>query len=529
MPTILEDKQTVLFKLRQPGKITTVIPTAELIEHRGEFLVAVPHRPDEVRVLRALGHDAPDPMLMYYKWPGQHVPFSAQKETANFLAMHNRAFCLNSMGLGKTITALWAYDYLRSAGIVKRVLVVCPLSTMERTWADEVFKSFDHLSFQVVYGSAAKRRELLKDPHDVYIINTDGLRTIKDDLAKRPDIDLVVLDEVAMYRNGGTDRWKYANEIINKQTPRRCWGLTGAPTPNEPTDAWAQCRLVVPQNHDVPKYFSRFRDSVMIQVSQFKWKSRPDAVEVVKRAMQPSIRFALDDVVDLPEQMFAVRDVEMTEEQKKAYKQMLQKLAAEYEGGQILAVNEAVKASKLVQIACGVAYGVDSEVEIPAKPRVEVTKEIIEESEGKVLIFVPYTAVLNNLAKELANDIPAVSNMHIMGNVATVSGDTSKVDRDDIFRRFQDHNDPLRIIVANPGTMSHGLTLTAATTIIWFAPIHSNDTYEQACARVRRPGQKKTTVIVHIAACDLERRIYARLKDKQKVQGLLLDMIKEGV
>jgi len=82
-------------------------------------------------------------------------------------------------------------------------------------------------------------------------------------------------------------------------------------------------------------------------------------------------------------------------------------------------------------------------------------------------------------------------------------------------------------LVANPGTMSHGLTLTQATTVVWYAPVHSNDTYEQACARVRRPGQTRTTVIVHVAGSEIERRIYERLKTKQKMQGLLLDMMKE--
>lgn len=519
MPLILHEKQSVLLKLKQPARVTAVIPTAQLIEHEGQFLVSVPHRPDECRVLRALGHETPDPMKLYYQWPGRFKPFKAQEETANFLAMHNRAFCLNSMGLGKTVTALWAYDYLRSVGIVKRLLVVCPLSTMERTWADEAFTSFTHLEVKVLYGSAAKRRGLLEQEADVYIVNIDGLKVIKGDLAARPDIDLVVLDECAMYRNPGTDRWKAANEVVNKQTPRRCWGLTGAPTPNDPTDAWAQCRLLVPSNPDVPKYFSRFRDITMIQVSQFKWKPRPTALDDVRKAMQPSIRYALDDVVDLPEQTFTTRDVEMTPEQKKAYKDMLQKLATEFEGGQILAVNEAIKASKLVQIACGTAYGVEEEVSFPAAPRVEVCQELIEESEGKVLVFVPYTGVLNALAEELGK--------HWV--VAKVSGETPKHERDHIFGRFQDNGDELRVIVANPGTMSHGLTLTAATTIIWFAPIHSNDIYEQACARVRRPGQTKTTVIAHIAACDIERRIYERLKNKQKVQGLLLDLIKENV
>lgn len=513
---IRKDKKALIFKLRNPSRVTTVIPTAKLVSHEGDTLVAVPHRPEEVKVLRNLGFNPPDPMEYYYQWPGRFKPFAAQVETANFLAMHDRAFCLNSMGLGKTVTSLWAYDYMRESKLVKKALIVCPLSTMERTWADEVFKTFPHLNGAVLYGTRERRRKLLAQDADVYIINTDGIKTIVDDLAKRDDIDLVIVDELAMFRNSGTDRWKTLNTICNKQTPRRVWGLTGAPTPHEPTDAWAQCRIVVPTSPVVPKYFGKFRDMVMKQITQFKWSPRADAVDTVKSIMQPAVRFALDDCIDLPEQTFVTRDVEMTTEQKTAYKNMLDKLKMEYEGGQVLAVNEAVKANKLVQIACGVAYGAQGEyIHIPNKPRIDVLKELIEESEGKVLVFVPLTGVLEHLIDELSPH----------WECAAIHGGTSKTDRDEIFGTFQKTN-RIRVIVANPSTMSHGLTLTAATTIIWYAPIHSNDVYEQACARVRRPGQTRTTVIAHIAGSDVERRIYKRLQGKQKLQGTLLDIMK---
>lgn len=513
---IRKDKRALILKLRNPSRVTTVVPTAKLVTHEGDTLVAVPHRPDEVKVLRNLGFNPPDPMQYYYKWPGRFKPFSAQTETANFLSMHDRAFCLNSMGLGKTVTSLWAYDFMRDCKMIKKALIVCPLSTMERTWADEIFKTFPHLNATVVYGTRERRKKLLAQNADLYIINTDGLKTIEEDLSKREDINLVIVDEIAMFRNAGTERWKILNNICNKQTPRRVWGLTGAPTPHEPTDAWAQCRIVVPANPDVPKYFGKFRDVVMKQLTQFKWVPRSDAADTVKQIMQPSVRFALDDCIDLPEQTFTTRDVEMTKEQKEAYKDMLDKLIMEYQGGEVLAVNEAVKANKLVQIACGVAYGKDGEyVHIPNKPRIDVLKELIEESDGKVLVFVPLTGVLEHVVDELKND----------WDVAAVHGATSKHERDQIFGDFQ-KTDRIRVIVANPATMSHGLTLTAATTVIWYAPIHSNDVYEQACARVRRPGQTRTTVIAHIAGSDIERRIYRRLQNKQKLQGALLDMMK---
>ena len=423
------------------------------------------------------------------------------------------------MGTGKTNSALWAFDYLKRTKSVNKMLVVCPLSTMERTWADSVFQTFPHLDAVVLHGTRDRRRKLLAQDADVYIINIDGLATISDALGKRSDIDLVVVDELALARNSSTDRWKILNLICNKQTQRRVWGMTGSPTPNSPTDAWAQCKLVTPDNALVPKYFSAFRDKVMRQLTPFKWASRESANDVVYNMMQPAIRYSLDDCVDLPEQTFIHRDVPLTPEQMKAYKDMISKLATEYDGGQILAVNEAVKANKLIQIACGVAYAVDgSSIVIPSKPRLDVLKEIIEESEGKVIVFVPLTGALESVASELRK----------VCTVEMVYGGTSKSDRDRIFGDFQKTTDP-RVLVANASTMSHGLTLTAATTIVWYAPVHSNEVYEQACARVRRPGQTRTTVIVHISGTEIERRVYKRLQDKQSMQGLLLDMMKEKI
>jgi SNF2 family DNA or RNA helicase len=202
-----KEKRALIFKLREPSKITTVIPTAKLIKHNGDTLVAVPHRPDEVRVLRTLGFNAPDPMRLYYNWPGRYKPMKEQIETASFATMNDRCFVLNSMGTGKTITVLWTYDYLRSIKLVKRMLVICPMSVMERTWADHIFQSFPHLDVKVLYGTADRRRKLLANKADVYIVNVDGLNIIRNDLATRPDIDLIVADESALYRNGSTQRW----------------------------------------------------------------------------------------------------------------------------------------------------------------------------------------------------------------------------------------------------------------------------------------------------------------------------------
>jgi hypothetical protein len=810
---VVKKHKKLLLNLKDPDRITAIMPTARTLEVKGRTLVAIPHKLDEVRVLRNLGFDPPNPMGSYYDWPGRYKPFVHQQVTGEFLTMNPRAFVLNGMGSGKTMSVLWAFDYLRKLGKVKRMLVISPLSTLERAWGDEIFRHFPDMSFAVLHGSREKRHKLLACDFDVYIINHDGIKSKEtiELLRNREGLNLVVVDEVASFRNASTERFKALNLLINGDRKTGefrkewAWGLTGTPTPNAPTDAWAQVKLINPGK--APGFFGQFRDSVMRPSGPYKWVMRDGSLEVVKNMMQPAVRFSREECIDLPPTTYVTRQTDLTAEQKRAFDDMLKQLKAEHGGGQITAVNEAVKLSKLIQICCiregtevltsegwveiqqvkphmlvwdgvdwvpqsgaifkgnrptincngvdltedhlvmstkgwvtakeltngktatrggldradvrlpdgyqesgatqkwmrrlgvclrmrlnrrtyksvptiesrkhptelrvpareqdtrtrsiptlqhmgphagevqkriqpglpslrrsrnyglpklagllrkflgghergvsarlvfgpnrqrrplyagklsmghsggagekqatetegpatetrggdrgapvnsllapaqsppnhrvydlincgprnrfvvrgrtgvslivhncGVAYGTEGDVLLPNGPRVELVREIIEEADAKVLVFVPLTGALKVLAAELAKDF----------SVEIVHGETSKNERDRIFKDFQSAKNP-RVLVANPGTLSHGLTLTAANTVVWFAPINSNETYQQANARVTRPGQRLNTLIVHVEATPLERKIYDRLQGKEKTQGILLDLLK---
>lgn len=516
---VLPNKKALILSLRNPSRVTTVIPSAKVVKANGREYLAVKHGLDEAKVLRNLGMDAPSPIRFYYPWSGQYTPFEAQRITAEFLTMHSRAYVLNDIGTGKSLATLWAYDYMRSVGKAKRILITAPLSTMEMTWGNEVFRHFTHLDYVVLHGDRKKRLKLLEQEADVYIINHDGMEIIAPALKSRSDIDIIGIDELTQVaRNASTDRWKALNVVCNKQMPRTVWGLTGAPTPNSPTEAWAQCRLITPET--VPPYFNRFKDRVMRQVGIYNWVPRDNALEVVKEAMSPAVRFSRDECIDLPPVMFETRSVPLTTEQAKAYKDMLNKMRVEAENNEILAVNEAVKAGKLVQIACGVAYGTNGEeVSIPATPRLKVVDEIVDASSNKVIVFVPFVSAVEHVAQYLRGQGHTVECIH---------GGVSKVERDRIFRAFQHGND-LKVLVAQPAAMSHGLTLTAANTIVWYAPVHSNDTFIQANGRITRPGQKNNQYIIMLEGTAIERRIYERLKNRQAMQGLLLDLVKAEV
>lgn len=510
---VVSKAKALALKLNNPNRVLDSIPTAKTYEVRGVPLVIAPHRLDEVRVLNNLGIKAPSPILYYYDWPGQYTPYDHQKQTAAFLTMHHKGLVLNDIGTGKTQSALWAADYLIKSKQVKKVLILSPLSTLERVWGDGIFTGLTHYKFVVLHGTAKKRLDLMKKDVNFYICNHDGFPIISD--AANDMFDLVIVDEAAVLRNPSTRRFKLFRRWMDKNPQTRLWLMTGTPTPNDPTDAWALAKLV--GSPYLTKTYTAFREQVMMKIGQWKFVPRPESAEITQHVLQPAVRFKRDECVDLPETIIQTRNVEMTPIQKKYYTQMLKTLVTEAAQGAITAVNEAVKVQKLIQIACGVAYGDDGQdIEIDCSPRVNLVKEVIEEAGEKVIVFVPLTGTLHMLERELSKH----------WTVGVVNGQVSASKRNQIFNDFQHGRDP-HVLIAHPGTMAHGLTLTTASTIVWYGPVNSNDTYVQACGRIERIGKRHVSNVIHIEATDLEHRAYQRLQNKQKLQGILLDLIQE--
>jgi len=510
---VVERAKTLALKLNHPNRVLDTIPTAKTVEVRGIPLVLAPHRLDEVKVLNNLGIKAPSPILHYYDWPGQFKPYDHQRQTAAFLTLNQRGLVLNEIGTGKTQSSLWAADYLIKTGHVKKVLILSPLSTLERVWGDALFKEFTHRKFVVLHGTAAKRKQLLERDAQFYIINHDGFPIIADQTVGM--FDLVIVDEAAVLRNPSTQRFKLFRRWVDANPATRLWLMTGTPTPNDPTDAWALAKLV--GSPHCTKTFTAFREQVMMKIGQWKFIPRPESVDIVKHILQPAVRYTRDECFDLPDTVIQTRQVDLTPEQSLHYKKMLKHFVSEATEGTITAVNEAVKIQKLVQIACGVAYGDDGQhIELDCSPRVNLVKEVIEEAGEKVIVFVPLTGTLHMLEKELGKH----------WSVGVVNGEVSSHKRNQIFHDFQHSRDP-HVLIAHPGTMAHGLTLTSASTIIWYGPINSNEQYTQANGRIERIGKKHVSNVIHIEATELEYRMYERLKNKQKLQGLLLDLIQQ--
>jgi SNF2 family DNA or RNA helicase len=496
-------------------QLATIFASAKRITHEGKEMILVNHGVDETKLLRNVGYDVPAPILANYDWEGG-TPFDIQKKTAALLTMNPRAYVLNGMGTGKTKAALWSWRYLNRIGAAGKLLVVAPLSTLNFTWAKEIFQPLPGVRVQVLHGTKAKRLDRLADLNaQVYIINHDGLATINDALAQRHDIDTCILDELAVYRNGMATRSKVVR-IVTKRM-RWLWGMTGSPTPNAPTDAWGQCSIITPNT--VPRYFNRFRDEVMNRVTQFKYNPKPDALDRVYAVMQPAVRFTLDDVMELPELVERTIDVEMGPKQAKVYKQMEEHAHALVASNEITAMNAGAVLMKLLQISTGYVYSKDKAVvALDNDERMTALVDIVNSSDRKVIVFVPFIHALDGIAKRLT---------HEGYDVRTVSGATPKRERDEIFNLFQNTN-AVKVIVAHPQCMAHGITLTAADTIIWFAPMPNLEIFEQANARIRRVGQKHKQQVLMFQATKAEKKMYAKLRAKQKVQNALLEMFEDG-
>ena len=510
---IIENK-ALLLKVRDAERITKVIPKSRIMKaHEDHYEVLVNWGLEESRVLKNLKiKNVPSPILAHYHWRGLYKPFDHQKTTASFLTLHRRAFCFNEQGTGKTGSVIWAADYLMSLGIIKRVLVICPLSIMESAWRADLFKFAMHRRVDVAYGARDKRKDIINSDAEFVVINFDGVEIVADDIEKA-GFDLIVVDEANAYKNPGTRRWKVLNRLIKLET--WLWMLTGTPAAQSPVDAFGLARLVSPDR--VTKYMTTFRDQVMYKVGQFRWVPRPNAEAVVHDALQPAIRFTKEQCLDLPEMTYVTRDVPLSPQQQKYYEIMRKEMLVYAAGEQITTINAAANLNKLLQLSGGAVYSDTGDVvEFDAGNRMSVLEEVIDEASHKVLVFVPFRHAIDIIQEKLRKHY----------TVDVIHGGVSAGARTKIFEQFQNESNP-RVLVIQPQAASHGVTLHAANTIVYWSPVMSVETYLQANARVHRAGQKNPTVVVHLQGSPVEKRLYKMLQEKVDVHTRITDLYGE--
>lgn len=507
------DNKALLLRVREPDKITAVIPKSKELENNQ---VLVKWGLDEAQVLKNLRvKNVPSPILGHYAWSGQYKPFDHQKTTSAFLTLHRKAFCFNEQGTGKTGSVIWAADYLMQQKRIKRVLIICPLSIMDSAWRADLFKFAMHRTVDVAHGSSEKRKAVIRNNSEFVIINYDGVEIVADEI-DRAGFDLIVVDEANAYKNTSTRRWKTLNGLVKQNT--WLWMLTGTPAAQSPFDAYGLAKLINPLN--VPKFATSFKDMVMLKVSQHRYIPKHNATEIVFKALQPAIRFTKDECLDLPELTYTKRKIELTKQQQKYYNLLRERLVMLAAGEEVTAANAAVNMNKLLQISCGAVYSDSGDaIEFDIRNRYAVLKEVIDESSQKVLIFVPFKHAIGILVDRLTKD--GITN-------EIISGDVSAGKRTQIFSDFQTKPDP-RVLVIQPQAAAHGVTLTAANTVVWWGPTSSLETYAQANARVHRSGQNHPCTVVQLYGSPVEKHVYNMLDNKIDVHSQIVDLYKAVV
>ena len=509
------DNKALLFNTRKAPQITSIIPKSKVIGTNGDIdQVLVNWGFDEVQLLRNLGiREVPSPILGRYEWPGMFTPFDHQRTTAEFLTLHPRCFVFNEAGTGKTSAAAWAADYLMNQGKVKRVLIVCPVSIMDTAWRSDLFKTVMHRTVAIAQGSRTQRQKLIKGDYEFVIINFDGVKVVNKELIEG-GFDLIIVDEANAVKSVTTDRWKCLASLVKPST--RLWLMTGTPASQSPLDAYGLAKLVTPDS--VPRFFGAFRDKVMLKLTQYKWVPRQDAQQTVHQVLQPAIRYTKLECLDLPDLLYSTREVPLTAQQTKYYDALKKQMMTIAAGSEITAVNAAAMLNKLLQVAQGAVYTDDgSVVEFDVANRMSELLNVIEQTDHKVLVFIPYRHTLAMVENTLLKQGYTVQTIH--GGVASTR-------RADIIKQFQTEDDP-RILLLVPQATAHGITLTRADQVVWWGPVSSTEIYLQANSRAHRAGQTNKVTVTHLQGSPVERRMYTMLQNKIDLHQSLVDLYKQ--
>jgi SNF2 family DNA or RNA helicase len=258
----------------------------------------------------------------------------------------------------------------------------------------------------------------------------------------------------------------------------------------------------------------------MNQITRFKWIPKPTSEEAVYSVLQPAIRFAKNDCLDLPELTYQTREVPLTKNVEKYYKELKKEMLITAAGEEITSVNAAANMTKLLQISGGAVYTDDRKVvEFDVRPRLNALMEVIDETSHKILIFVPYRHTIDIVANYLEEKGITT---------AIINGSVSAHNRTQIIKEFQNADNP-RALVIQPQSASHGVTLTRADTVVFWSPVMSVEVYLQCIARIDRVGQKNKMTVVHLQGSEIERRLYAMLQGKVDRHMNLVDLYREEI
>jgi len=461
---------------------------------------------------------------MHYKFKTK--PFAHQLKALEMSWDKSVFAYFMEMGTGKSKVLIDNISMLYDKGKINGALIIAPKGVYKNWYSSEIPTHMsDHIEKDVVLwesnGGKKKEKELntlFKSTEDlqILIMNVEALSTKKGKLFAWKFLSchrtIMAIDESTTIKNPGAIRTKTIIELGKDVKYKRI--LTGSPVTKSPLDLFSQCYFLDPWLLDQQSFYAfrvRYAKMRTINVSgrmvniPIGYKNLGELSEKVKPF---SYRCLKDDCLDLPKKTYMKRVIQLSDEQKKVYQQMKQQALAIFNGKMVTTATVLTQMMRLHQITCGHFKSDDDKIQTIKNNRLDQLLEVLDEIEGKAVIWANYRYDIESIVK-------AIKKEYDEDSVVTYFGDTSMEDRQKAIKKIQDPNSPVRFIVGTPQTGGYGITLTGASTMIYYSNGYDLEKRQQSEARIDRIGQEKPmTYIDIIAENTIDEKIVEALRDK---------------
>ena len=432
------------------------------------------------------------------------------------------------MGTGKSKVLLDGIAMLYDKGKINAALIIAPKGVYKNWYDSEIpTHMVDHIQKKTVLWQAMINQKQQKQLNSLFkpgfdlrilIMNVEAFSTKKGlDFANTflmANSALVAVDESTTIKNPRAKRTKNILSIANRSKYRRI--LTGSPVTKSPLDLYTQCFFLDPFLLDHASYYTfRTRYAVM-RTANFHGRSVNLVVgyhhldELTEKLKPFSYRILKDDCLDLPPKTYMKRVIQLTPEQKTVYQQMKKLALAELNGKMVTTMNVITQLMRMQQITCGHFKADDDSIQDIKNNRITELMDILEELEGKAIIWAHYRHDIDIIVKSIEDKYP--------GSVMTYYGDTTTEDRQKAIKEIQNPESKVRFLVGTPQTGGYGITLTGASTMIYYSNGYDLEKRQQSEARIDRIGQKKPMTYIDILAEDtIDEKIVKALRKKVNI------------
>ena len=463
------------------------------------------------------------------KLPIKVKPYEHQVKAFNFaeekLTDYSGIALLMDMGLGKSLTsiAIIGDKYLKSK--IEKVLVICPTSIIN-VWEEEFkkFADYDYSLESIVGSTMSKRKEKLKLLNykkglKVAVINYEATWRMEQEL-KDYDPDMIICDESQKIKTYNASQSKAIHRLGSRAKYRII--LTGTPVQNSPMDVFSQWKFL-----DATLFgnsFYAFRNKYAVMGGYYnhqiiKYKNMDD---LTSKAHSIAYRITKEEALDLPEQIFLNRYIDLEDSARQLYDSVAEKSYAEISDGEITATNILTKLIRLSQIAGGHIKDDANKYQIVSKAKInelkDIMNQVIIDNKKKLVVFARFIPEIDSI-KLLAKEMQI--------QFACITGDIKIEERGEMVESFQ-KNEEVKLFIAQIQTAGLGITLTASDTAVFYSLDYNYANYSQAIARTHRIGQKNTCTYINlIANATVDSKIMNALQNKQDIAKSIVDNWKD--